>query len=61
MNTSNEEKNLTCQSLEQMRFSFDVLFLYKALNGLVDIDLSNYVQFFKESDHYMLRRKGTVH
>ena len=44
-------------SLEQRRFLFDVLFLYKALNGHIDIDLSNYVQFFKESDHYTLRRK----
>ena len=44
-------------SSEQRRFLFDVLFLYKALNGHKDIDLSNYVQFFKESDYYMLRRK----
>ena len=51
-------EKLNLLSLEQRRFSFDVLFLYKALNGHIDIDLSNHVQFFKESDHYMLRRKG---
>ena len=50
-------EKLNLLSLEQRRFLFDVLFLYKALNGHIDVDLSNYVQFFKESDHYMLRRK----
>ena len=50
-------EKLNLLSLEQRRFLFDVLFLYKALNGHIDIDLSNYVQFFKESDHYTLRRK----
>ena len=50
-------EKLNLLSLEQ-RFLFDVSFLYKALNGHIDIDLSDYVQFFKESDHYTLRRKG---
>ena len=40
--------------LEQRRFLFDVLFLYKALNGHININLSSYVQFFTESDQYML-------
>ena len=44
-------------SLEQKRFSFDVFFLYKALNGYVNIDLSTYVQFFSDSDRYPLRGK----
>ena len=44
-------------SLEQRRFLFDVLFLYKALNGYINIDLSTYVQFFSDSDRYPLRGK----
>ena len=51
-------EKLNLLSLEQRRFLFDVLFLYKALNGHIEIDLSDHVQFFKDSDHYMLRRKG---
>ena len=43
--------------LEQRRFLFDVLFLYKALNGYINIDLSTYVQFFSDSDRYPLRGK----
>ena len=50
-------EKLNLLSLEQRRFLFDVRFLYKALNGHIDTDLSNYVQFLKESDHYMLQRK----
>ena len=57
MNISNEEKKLNLLSLEQRRLLFDILFLYTVLNGHIDIDLSNNVQFFKESDHYMQRRK----
>ena len=44
-------------SLEQRRFLFDVLFLYEALNGYINIDLSTYVQFFSDSDRYPLRGK----
>ena len=36
---------------------FDVLFLYKALNGYINIDLSTYVKFFSDSDQYPLRGK----
>ena len=36
---------------------FDVLFLCKALNGYINIDLSTYVQFFSDSDRYPLRGK----
>ena len=43
-------EKLNLLSLEQRRFLFDVLLLYKALNGHIDVDLSNYVL-------YMLRRK----
>ena len=36
-------KRLDLLSLEQRRFLFDVLFLYKALNGYINIDLFTYV------------------
>ena len=50
-------KRLNLLSLEQRRFLFDVLFLYKALNGYINIDLSTYVQFFSDSDRYPSRGK----
>ena len=49
---------LNLLSLEQRRFLFHVLFLYKALNGYINIDLSTYVQFFSDSDRYPLRGKN---
>ena len=51
-----QREKLNLQSLEQRRFLLDVLFLYKALNGHININLSSYAQFFIESE-YMLRRK----
>ena len=42
-------KKLNLLSLEQRRFLFDVLFLYKTLNDYINIDLSTYVQFFSQS------------
>ena len=57
MITNNGEKKLNLLSLEQRRFSFDALFLYKALSGYINIDLSTYVQFFLDSDRYPLRGK----
>ena len=48
---------LNLLSLEQRRFLFDVLFLYKALNGYINFNLSTYVQFFSDSDRYPLRGK----
>ena len=46
-------------SLERRQFFFDVIFLYKALNGYINIDLSTYVQFFSDSDRYPLRGKDS--
>ena len=40
-----------------LTFLVDVLFLYKARNGYVNIDLSTYVQFFSDSDRYPSRGK----
>ena len=58
MITNNGEKKLNLLSLEQRRFSFDALFLYKALSGYINIDLSTYVQFFLDSDRFPLRGKN---
>ena len=60
MITNDGEKKLNLFSLEQRRFSFDVLFLYKALNGYINIDLSTFVQFFSDSDRYPLGEKMNV-
>ena len=57
MITNNGEKNLDLLSLEKRRFLFDVLFPYKALDGYINIDLCIYVQFFSDSDRYLLRGK----
>ena len=37
---------------------FDVLFLYKVLNGYIDIDISSYIQFYSDSQRYPLRRRN---
>ena len=58
MITNNGEKKLNLLSLEQRRFSFDVLFLYKALNGYINIDLSTYLQLFLDSNRFPLRGKN---
>ena len=50
-------KKLNLLSVEQRRFLFDVLFLYKSLNGYINFDLFTYVQFFSDSDGYPLRGK----
>ena len=50
-------KKLNFLSLEQRRFLLDALFLYKVLNGYINIDPSTYVQFFSDSDRYPLRGK----
>ena len=57
VNSVQENTTYIFKNLRVKEDNFDVLFLYKALNGHIDVDLSNYVQFFKESDHCMLRRK----
>ena len=45
-------KKLNLLSLVQKRFLFNVLSLYKTLNGYINIYLSTYVQFFSDSDRY---------
>ena len=51
---------LNLLSLEHRRFLFDVLFLYKVLNGYIDIDMSAYVQFYSDTARYSLREKDSL-
>ena len=51
------EKKSRFVVLKKRRFLFDVLFPYKALDGYINIDLCIYVQFFSDSDRYLLRGK----
>ena len=53
-------KQLNLLSLEDRRFLFDVLFLYKVLNGYISIDISTYIQFYTDSDSYHLRRRDEL-
>ena len=53
--------NLNLLSLEHRRFLFDVLFfIYKALNGYINIDMSRYVQFYPDTARYPLRGKDSL-
>ena len=40
-------KQLNLLSLEDRRFLFDVLFLYKVLNGYISIDIYPHLSFFR--------------
>ena len=42
-------------SLEKRRYPFDVTFLYKALNGYLNIDLTRLLNFYSLADPYKLR------
>ena len=50
-----ENTELNLLSLEGRRFLFDVLFLYKVLNGYISIDISTYIQFYTDSDFCHLK------
>ena len=53
--------NLNPLSLEHRRFLFDVLFfIYKALNGYINIDMSRCVQFYSDTARYPLRGKDSL-
>ena len=34
----------------------DVTFLYKALNGISNINIDSYVEFYSDADHYSFRK-----
>ena len=42
-------------SLEKRRYLFDVTFLYKALNGYLNIDLTPLLNFYSQADPYKFR------
>ena len=45
-------RKLNLLSLEHRRLLADVTFLYKALNGITNIDISPYIDFCTDADHY---------
>ena len=45
-------KKLNRMSLEKRRSLADVTFLYKVLNGNIDIDISNIIDFHSEADRF---------
>ena len=48
-------RELKLLTLELRRFSFDVTFLFKALNGYMDADFSQFVDFYCQEDLYSFR------
>lgn len=50
-------KQLNLLSLEDKRFLFDVLVLYKVPNGYISKDISTYIQFYTDSDKYHFRER----
>ena len=54
-------KQLNLLSLEDRRNLFDVLLLYKVLNGHRSIDISTYIQFYTDSDRYRLRGRDMTY
>ena len=49
-------KKLNLISLKNRRFLADVTFLYKALNGISNINIDSYVDFYSDVDHYSFRK-----
>jgi len=45
-------------TLEQRRFLFDVTFLFKALNGYMDVD---FLQFWDFKEIFTISLSGSVH
>ena len=56
-NISHEDrlKCLNMLSLEKRRYLFDVVFLYKALSGYLNIELTPLLNFYSQADPYKLR------
>ena len=46
---------LNLLTLEQRRFVADVTFLFKALNGHLDVEFSQFLDFYSQEDRYLLR------
>ena len=43
-------------SLKNRKFLADVTILYKALNGLCNINIDSYIDFYSDADHYSFRK-----
>ena len=48
-------------SLKKRRLLADVTFLYKALNGISDINIDSYIDFYSDADHYSFRKYDLSH
>ena len=53
-------KKLNFMSLEKRRSLADVTFLYKVVNGNIDIDISKIIDFHSEADRFSLRAKDSL-
>ncbi|PFX11632.1 hypothetical protein AWC38_SpisGene24556 [Stylophora pistillata] len=53
-------KKSNLMSLEKRRSLTDVTFFYKVLNGSIDINVSQIVDFYSETDRYSLRAKDIL-
>ena len=53
-------KKFNLMSLEKRRSLADVTFLYKVLNGNIDIDISKIIDFHSEADRFSLRAKDSL-
>ena len=53
-------KKLNLMSLEKRRSLTDVTFLYKVLNGNINIDISKIIDFHSEADRFSLRYKDPL-
>ena len=53
-------KKLNLMLLEKRRSLADVAFLYKVLNGNIDIDISKIIDFHSEADRFSLRAKDSL-
>ena len=53
-------KKLNLLSLEKRRLLADLTFLYKALHGIIDIDVKPYVDCYKETDRFSFRHKDKL-
>ena len=53
-------KKLNLMSREKRRSLADVTFLYKVLNGNIDIDINKIIDFHSEADRFSLRAKDSL-